>query len=92
MRDDDDDSLTCAKAPDGLKQRRVAHRVQVRIGFIQHHEKWIAVERSGKADALSGRFIEVYDDLDELIRRADEITRDNLYSITRTAFKHESAS
>lgn len=45
---------------------------------------------SGKADALSGRFVDIYDDIDELIVRVDEITRDNLYSLTRPIFKHES--
>lgn len=29
---------------------------------------------SGKADALSGRFVDIYDDIDELIARVDEIT------------------
>jgi NAD(P)-dependent dehydrogenase (short-subunit alcohol dehydrogenase family) len=32
----------------------------------------------GFADALSGRFLSVHDDLDELIRRAEEIRRDDL--------------
>ena len=45
---------------------------------------------SGKADALSGRFVDIYDDIDELIWRVDESTRDNLYSLTRPTFKHES--
>ena len=37
---------------------------------------------SGKADALSGRFVDAGDDIDELIRRADEIIRDDLYTLT----------
>lgn len=45
---------------------------------------------SGRADALSGRFIDVFDDLDDLIRRADEITQDDLYSLKRPTFKHDS--
>lgn len=45
---------------------------------------------SGKADALSGRFIDVFDDLDELIQRVDEITRDDLYSLKRPIFKPSS--
>lgn len=36
---------------------------------------------SGRADALSGRFLSVYDDLDDLIRRAEEIQRDDLYKM-----------
>jgi NAD(P)-dependent dehydrogenase (short-subunit alcohol dehydrogenase family) len=34
---------------------------------------------SGRADALSGRFITVRDDLDDLIARADAIARDDLH-------------
>jgi NAD(P)-dependent dehydrogenase (short-subunit alcohol dehydrogenase family) len=45
---------------------------------------------SGKADSLSGRFLDVDDDLDELVRRADEITRHDLYSLKRPTFKRES--
>ena len=36
---------------------------------------------SGRADSLSGRFLSVYDDLDDLIRRAEEIQRDDLYKM-----------
>jgi hypothetical protein len=36
---------------------------------------------SGRADALSGRFLSVYDDLDDLVRRAEEIQRDDLYKM-----------
>lgn len=36
---------------------------------------------SGRADALSGRFISVFDDLDFLIRSAAEIEEKNLYSL-----------
>jgi 3-oxoacyl-[acyl-carrier protein] reductase len=36
---------------------------------------------SGKADALSGRFISVDDDVQELVRRADEIERADLYTL-----------
>jgi NAD(P)-dependent dehydrogenase (short-subunit alcohol dehydrogenase family) len=35
----------------------------------------------GSADALSGRYLTVWDDLDDLISRADEITRDDLYRV-----------
>ena len=34
---------------------------------------------SGRADALSGRFIHARDDEEALVRRADEILRDNLH-------------
>jgi NAD(P)-dependent dehydrogenase (short-subunit alcohol dehydrogenase family) len=36
---------------------------------------------SGRADALSGRYVTVFDDLDALVLRADEIERDGLYSL-----------
>jgi hypothetical protein len=34
---------------------------------------------SGQADVLSGRFLDVTDDIDALVRRAEEIKRDELY-------------
>ena len=36
---------------------------------------------SGRADALSGRFIDVADDLAKLLERLDEVKRDNLYTL-----------
>jgi NAD(P)-dependent dehydrogenase (short-subunit alcohol dehydrogenase family) len=36
---------------------------------------------SGRADALSGRYIAVEDDLDALIQRAQEVQRDNLHAL-----------
>jgi NAD(P)-dependent dehydrogenase (short-subunit alcohol dehydrogenase family) len=36
---------------------------------------------SGKADALSGCFVQISDDLDSLIKSADEIGKDKLYSL-----------
>jgi NAD(P)-dependent dehydrogenase (short-subunit alcohol dehydrogenase family) len=36
---------------------------------------------SGRADALSGRYLTVYDDVEELIERAAEIRRDDLYTL-----------
>jgi NAD(P)-dependent dehydrogenase (short-subunit alcohol dehydrogenase family) len=35
----------------------------------------------GSADALAGRFLEVSDDLDALLRRTDEVKRDGLYTL-----------
>ena len=43
----------------------------------------VAALASGRADALSGRVISVADDLDELVRRADEIVQDDLYMVRR---------
>ena len=34
---------------------------------------------SGRLDALSGRFLHVLDDIDDLLRRVDEITEHDLY-------------
>ncbi len=36
---------------------------------------------SGKADALSGRYIDVDDDLDALLQQAQAIERDGLYTL-----------
>lgn len=36
---------------------------------------------SGKADALSGRFISIYDDLDELVQQAQQVEKENLYAL-----------
>jgi hypothetical protein len=36
---------------------------------------------SGRADTLTGRFLTVWDDVDELVDRADEITRDDLHKV-----------
>jgi NAD(P)-dependent dehydrogenase (short-subunit alcohol dehydrogenase family) len=36
---------------------------------------------SGRADALSGRYIAIEDDLDALIARAEEVQRDNLHAL-----------
>ena len=36
---------------------------------------------SGRADALSGRFVDVSDDLPTLLERLGEVKRDNLYTL-----------
>jgi hypothetical protein len=36
---------------------------------------------TGRADALSGRFLHVLDDLDDLVARADEIARQDAYAL-----------
>ena len=36
---------------------------------------------SGKADALSGRYVDVDDDLGALLKQADVIERDDLYTL-----------
>src|SRR5207244_5344741 len=41
----------------------------------------VAELATGRADALSGRFLHVLDDLDGLIARADELRSDDLYAL-----------
>jgi hypothetical protein len=36
---------------------------------------------SGRADALSGRYIAIEDDLDALVEHADEVQRQNLHAL-----------
>jgi 3-oxoacyl-[acyl-carrier protein] reductase len=52
--------------------------------------EWLPPERagalavllcSGRADALSGRFIRVLDDVEELVSRGEEIRQDDLYAL-----------
>jgi 3-oxoacyl-[acyl-carrier protein] reductase len=53
-------------------------------------ERWLPVEEagrlaaflaSGRADGLSGRFLHVLDDVDDLVRRATEIQQRDLYTL-----------
>lgn len=37
---------------------------------------------SGRADALSGRFMRAQDNEDDLVRRAEEIQRNDLHTVT----------
>jgi hypothetical protein len=36
---------------------------------------------SGRADALSGRFLSIYDDLDHLLKNSAQIEQQNLYAL-----------
>src|ERR671923_261043 len=56
-----------AERPDALEPER-AGRLVVELA-------------TGRADALSGRFLHVLDDLDDLIARADDISHDDLYAL-----------
>ena len=42
---------------------------------------------SGHADAMSGRYVTVFDDLDALLLRAAEIEREGLYSLRVVKFE-----
>ena len=46
------------------------------------HEHYMDITTSGRADALSGRFILVEDKEEELVRRAEEIQRADLHILT----------
>lgn len=41
----------------------------------------IRVERDRRADALLGCFISLYDDVGEMVRRAEEIRQGELYTL-----------
>jgi NAD(P)-dependent dehydrogenase (short-subunit alcohol dehydrogenase family) len=41
----------------------------------------VVVIATGRADALSGRYLYALDDIEELIRRAEEIRREDLYTV-----------
>jgi 3-oxoacyl-[acyl-carrier protein] reductase len=44
-------------------------------------ERLVRFVASGRADALSGRFLHALDDLDDLAARADEIAQEDLFSV-----------
>lgn len=48
---------------------------------IEQSVQLILFLASGKADELSGRYISIDDDVAELVRRAEEIERDDLYTL-----------
>jgi NAD(P)-dependent dehydrogenase (short-subunit alcohol dehydrogenase family) len=48
---------------------------------IQRSVELLLFLASGKADALSGRFIDVDDDLDALVQQAEAIQRDDLFTL-----------
>jgi NAD(P)-dependent dehydrogenase (short-subunit alcohol dehydrogenase family) len=48
---------------------------------IQRSVELLLFLASGKADALSGRYIDVDDDLDALVQQAEAIQRDDLYAL-----------
>jgi 3-oxoacyl-[acyl-carrier protein] reductase len=49
---------------------------------IERVAEWLVFLVSGRADALSGRFIGVQDNEDDLLRRAEEIQRNDLHAVT----------
>src|SRR5690606_10135893 len=53
MRDYDGDAATALNAFDGCGQGGLPFRVEIRVGFVEHNQEWIAIERPRKADALA---------------------------------------
>jgi hypothetical protein len=49
------------------------------ISTIEDSTRQFMILASGRADALSGRYIHVKDDIADLLQRIDEIERENLY-------------
>jgi NAD(P)-dependent dehydrogenase (short-subunit alcohol dehydrogenase family) len=82
-----------AMTPGRVKTAMTEYMIDVQTGkqwSVMPTDEWLPAERagdlavvlsSGRADALSGRFIHVLDDVEELVRRADEIRRDDLYAL-----------
>jgi NAD(P)-dependent dehydrogenase (short-subunit alcohol dehydrogenase family) len=82
-----------AMTPGRVRTAMTDHMLDVQTGkqwSVMPTGEWLPAERagalavvlaSGRADALSGRFIHVLDDVEELVRRADEIRRDDLHAL-----------
>ena len=79
-------ALLQAEAAAGSAEARVAawFRQQIASGrevSVERAAALVTVLASGRADALSGRYLTVYDDIDALIARAEEIQRQDLYTL-----------
>jgi NAD(P)-dependent dehydrogenase (short-subunit alcohol dehydrogenase family) len=84
--------LTEAALADGPEPPEGSLAAQVRSWFerelaegrtvsVEQAAAFLAELASGRADALSGRYIAIEDDLDTLISRASEIQRENLHAL-----------
>lgn len=61
-----------------------AHQYAVEVGIFNTAEEpaaLVTLLASGKADSLSGRFIRLSDNLDQLVLRAEQIQKDDLYTL-----------
>jgi NAD(P)-dependent dehydrogenase (short-subunit alcohol dehydrogenase family) len=74
--------LTAPDAPKGVQAFFHSALSQGRDVPIERSAKMLLFLVSGKADALSGRFIRAQDNEEELVRRAEEIRREDLYVVT----------
>jgi NAD(P)-dependent dehydrogenase (short-subunit alcohol dehydrogenase family) len=76
------DHLTSASVPNAVQAFFHSALSQGRDTPIERSAQMLLFLVSGRADALSGRFIRAQDDEEELVRRAEEIRRDDLHVVT----------
>ena len=72
-----------AQVPSLELQRRQASNSASRFIPPERAGRLVEALASGEADSLSGRVIEVADDLEELILRSGEIVEQDLFSLRR---------
>jgi len=80
------EDLLSADVPDDSHVGQVASwfRQQFALGrgvAPERAAELVVTLASGRADALSGRYLTAYDDVEELVGRAAEIRRDDLYTL-----------
>jgi hypothetical protein len=77
------DYLTASpNVPEAVGKRFRAFLDQKRDAPIERCAQMLLFLVSGRVDALTGRFIRAQDNEDELVRRVEEIRRDDLYVVT----------
>jgi len=76
------DSLTSPDVPNAVQAFFSSLLSQGRDVPIERSAQMLLFLVSGRADALSGRFIRAQDNEEELVRRAEEIRRDDLHVVT----------
>ena len=76
------DSLTSPDVPNAVQAYFSSLLSQGRDVPIERSAQMLLFLVSGRADALSGRFIRAQDNEEELVRRAEEIRRDDLHVVT----------
>jgi NAD(P)-dependent dehydrogenase (short-subunit alcohol dehydrogenase family) len=79
------DYLTSSDVPNAVPAHFNSLLSQGRDEPIERSAQMLLVLVSGRADALSGRFIRAQDNEEELVRRAEEIRRDDLHVVTLRA-------
>jgi len=76
------DALTSPDVPNAVQAYFSSLLSQGRDVPIERSAQMLLFLVSGRADALSGRFIRAQDNEEELVRRAEEIRRDDLHVVT----------